>query len=605
MMPWFGSVHWDNVIKSKSPSIFFMVTASVSLIFLRGHLAHLRKRGWTTGIGSAQSYQGQLETFALQEDADAFPIAMEREISPRADLKALWQTYLLFKQFKPTILNVGTPKAGLIGGLAGVAARIPLRIYTLHGLRLETTTGTKRRILTFAERVSMACAHRIVCASPSLRTQVHQLRLASSHKTVVLGAGSANGISMPDVAQIQPYTLALREKFNLSVETPVIGFVGRLTKDKGIVELISAFRKVREQYPNCKLLLIGDYEEGDPIGVNRREEIEMEANVIRTGFVPDVTPYYLLMTVLALPTYREGFPTVALEAAALGIPLVTTTATGARDAVRNGETGWLIPVGDASALAESLLEALMDPEEATRRGVAGRAWVQEDFVPTQVHQRWAEYYDHLLEWRRLSKLSPWKRRFDASISALSLMILMAPLTLLALIIRIKLGSPVIFRQIRPGLGGQPFTMYKFRTMTDERASDGSLLPDKLRLTKFGRFLRSSSLDELPGLLNVLRGEMSLVGPRPLLMDYLSLYSADHARRHQVRPGITGWAQVNGRNTLSWEEKFDHDVWYVDHRSFLLDLRILWMTIQKVVRRDGISAPGEATMSRFEGITSHS
>lgn len=162
---------------------------------------------------------------------------------------------------------------------------------------------------------------------------------------------------------------------------------------------------------------------------------------------------------------------------------------------------------------------------------------------------------------------------------------------------------MLFKQIRPGLGGQPFTMYKFRTMTDERGSNGELLPDKQRLTPFGKFLRSSSLDELPGLVNVLRGEMSLVGPRPLLTEYLPLYSPEQARRHQVRPGLTGWAQVNGRNTLSWEKKFEYDVWYVDHRSFLLDLRILWMTVQKVLKRDGISAPGEATMSRFEGTRS--
>ncbi len=177
-----------------------------------------------------------------------------------------------------------------------------------------------------------------------------------------------------------------------------------------------------------------------------------------------------------------------------------------------------------------------------------------------------------------------------------------PLALLAWQVRRKLGSPVFFSQMRPGLHGSPFKMVKFRTMTSERGPDGELLPDAERLTGFGRWLRATSLDELPELWNVLRGEMSLVGPRPLLMQYLHLYSPDQARRHEVRPGITGWAQVNGRNAISWEEKFKLDVWYVDHRSLWLDIKILWLTVKKVVVRDGISASGEATMQEFKGST---
>ena len=194
-----------------------------------------------------------------------------------------------------------------------------------------------------------------------------------------------------------------------------------------------------------------------------------------------------------------------------------------------------------------------------------------------------------------------KRLFDLLASAIGLLILAVPLALLAWQVRRKLGSPVLFTQVRPGLHGQPFRMVKFRTMTDARDAGGALLPDAQRLTAFGRFLRASSLDELPELWNVLRGEMSLVGPRPLLMEYLPLYSPEQARRHEVRPGITGWAQVNGRNAISWADKFALDVWYVDHRSVWLDVRILWLTVRKVLVRDGISAPGDATMPKFEGI----
>jgi lipopolysaccharide/colanic/teichoic acid biosynthesis glycosyltransferase len=203
----------------------------------------------------------------------------------------------------------------------------------------------------------------------------------------------------------------------------------------------------------------------------------------------------------------------------------------------------------------------------------------------------------LIELRDLGLI---KRFFDVMVAATALVALSPLFALLALLIRFKLGSPVLFRQIRPGLHGEPFQMVKFRTMRDAVDESGKPLPDAERLTGFGRKLRSTSLDELPELWNVLKGDMSLVGPRPLLMEYLPLYSPDQRRRHEVRPGITGWAQVNGRNAISWDEKFRLDIWYVDNLSLLLDLRILALTVRKVFAREGISGQGEVTMSRFTG-----
>ncbi|ELK4794809.1 sugar transferase [Pseudomonas aeruginosa] len=189
-----------------------------------------------------------------------------------------------------------------------------------------------------------------------------------------------------------------------------------------------------------------------------------------------------------------------------------------------------------------------------------------------------------------------KRLFDIVASLLGLLLLSPVILFVAWQIRRKLGKPVLFRQVRPGVGGHPFEMIKFRTMRDAVDANGNALPDVERMTPFGNFLRSTSLDELPELWNVLKGDMSLVGPRPLLMEYLPLYSVEQYRRHELRPGVTGWAQVNGRNALSWEEKFELDVWYVDNRSFWLDLKIILMTLKKVFVREGISADGEATMS---------
>jgi lipopolysaccharide/colanic/teichoic acid biosynthesis glycosyltransferase len=193
-----------------------------------------------------------------------------------------------------------------------------------------------------------------------------------------------------------------------------------------------------------------------------------------------------------------------------------------------------------------------------------------------------------------------KRLFDLVVTAVGAVVLSPVIALVALLVRMKLGKPVLFRQVRPGLHGQPFTLLKFRTMVGAMDSNGLPLADAERLTAFGQLLRRWSLDELPELYNVLRGDMSLVGPRPLLMEYLPLYTAAQARRHDVRPGLTGWAQVNGRNALSWDQKFAFDLWYVDHASMSLDLKILWLTIRNVVTRHGISAEGEATMPRFTG-----
>ncbi len=196
-----------------------------------------------------------------------------------------------------------------------------------------------------------------------------------------------------------------------------------------------------------------------------------------------------------------------------------------------------------------------------------------------------------------------KRIADLVMATSAIILLLPVILVVALVVRIKLGTPILFRQQRPGQHGKPFMMYKFRTMTDKRDEQNNLLPDSVRLTRFGKFLRSTSLDELPELYNVLVGEMSIVGPRPLLMHYLDYYTSEQMRRHDLRPGITGWAQVNGRNTISWEEKFTYDVWYVDHQSFLLDLKIILLTLLKLFKREGISQPGHVTSNEFIGSKS--
>jgi lipopolysaccharide/colanic/teichoic acid biosynthesis glycosyltransferase len=196
-----------------------------------------------------------------------------------------------------------------------------------------------------------------------------------------------------------------------------------------------------------------------------------------------------------------------------------------------------------------------------------------------------------------------KRSLDIVLAFIALALLLPVVVLLCLLVGFRLGSPVLFRQTRPGRHGQPFEMIKFRTMLDAVDSKGNPLPDDQRMTRFGSFLRSTSLDELPELWNVLKGDMSLVGPRPLLMEYLPLYSSEQIRRHEVRPGVTGWAQINGRNTLSWEDKFKFDVWYVEHQSIWLDFKIIFLTLFKVLKKEGVSQEGHVTMEKFRGDSS--
>ena len=197
-----------------------------------------------------------------------------------------------------------------------------------------------------------------------------------------------------------------------------------------------------------------------------------------------------------------------------------------------------------------------------------------------------------------------KRIFDLLLASFGLILFIPIILFTALLIRMKLGTPIIFKQQRPGLNGRLFELYKFRTMTDERDETGELLPDHVRLTPLGKLIRKLSLDEFPQLINVIKGEMSLIGPRPLLPEYLSLYTEEQAKRHHVKPGITGWAQINGRNAITWEEKFKLDVWYVENQSFILDLKILFLTIKKVVTSHGISNHNHVTMPDFKGNTSH-
>jgi lipopolysaccharide/colanic/teichoic acid biosynthesis glycosyltransferase len=586
--------------------VMFIRTASMTFLLLRGQLKYFREAGYDVTFVSAP---GPEQALAAAEGARVFSVGMRREPSLFGDLRSLWRLWRLIRHERPELVEAGSPKAGLLANLAARFASVPVRVYTLMGLRLETLTGISKRISVFFERVACGCADAVLCVSPSLRERAIGERLASPKKLVVLGSGSSRGVNI-ERFQERPSVLAAanewRSKLNVRQGDFVIGFIGRLVRDKGIVELVEAFQTVRETLP-AKLVLVGEYERGtgNTLSHEFRDRIESDPDISQVPWVDDPAPIYHMLDVLALPTYREGFPNAALEAQASSRPVITTNATGAVDSIVDGSTGMIVPVGDAQKLAEALLKIGHLPDRGRSLGKAGHARVEAQFDEKRVWEARLSFFDSLLRTatRQRGFGLAWKWIFDRVFACVLLVALSPVLLAVGSLVLFTMGWPILFRQPRLGRYGETIYVHKFRTMSEERDADGTLLPDAQRLGSVGRMLRRLSLDELPQLWDVFRGAISFVGPRPLLVRYKDRYSPEQWRRHNVFQGITGWAQVNGRNAISWEEKFNLDVWYVDHWSLWLDMKILLRTVGKVARRQGISRPGHETAPEFEGARS--
>ena len=527
-----------------------------------------------------------LAAFSREEGVAVEAIKIEREIAVLCDLRSLWRLWRALRRLRPDVVDAGTPKAGLLGMLASFFAGISCRIYTLHGLRLETLRGIRRAVLWLCERFTTAVATEVICVSRSLRDQARAHGVLSQGRGAVLADGSANGVDL--------------ERFSPSPEPAdslVLGFVGRLTADKGVAELTEALRSLKVSYPDLRLLVVGDFEVGDPPPLRIREILERDPAVELAGFVDDPAPYYKRMHVVALPSHREGLPFALLEAAASGRPVVSSWATGCIDAVEHGKTGFLVPPGNAGDLARAIGRLLGDSNLRAEMGVAARKRVERLFARQRVWRAKAECIEEALNgaaMRRLPIQRSIKRMLDI-VAASALLCLTAPIcALCALAVRIGLGRPAFFVQQRPGLAGKPIRVVKFRTMNEGEGADAE------RLTPLGLMLRRWSLDELPQLWGVLKGDLSLVGPRPLLADYLPLYDERQRRRHFVKPGLTGWAQIHGRNMLDWRHRLELDVWYAENWNMIVDLRVLAATVGQVLLGHGVQAGEQPTPARFRG-----
>lgn len=374
------------------PTIVVGVTNPQTCLVLTGRLQVLREAGFRVVLVSSPGKL--LDSTAAYEGVEAVAIPIQRQIAPLADLVSLARLFRLLYRLKPQIVEFSTPKAGLLGSIAAWLCGVPCRVYLLRGLKLETAAGWKRRILWAAERVAAACVHRVLCNSESLRTRAFALRLAPAGKLHLLGAGSSNGV---DVRRFSPGPGSQRAKLGLAPDAPVIGFVGRLTRDKGLPELIDAFEVIGVIEPRARLLLVGWFDAAeDSLGPDLRARIQRHPRILMTGFVPDTADYYRVMDVMVLPTWREGFPNSVLEAAATGIPVITTRTTGSCDSVLPEVTGLLVPPGIPEAIIEAVFKLLKNPERRRRMGRAARAWVCENFADEHVHAMLVDYYRGML-----------------------------------------------------------------------------------------------------------------------------------------------------------------------------------------------------------------
>jgi len=569
--------------------------------FFQGQLEFMKSQGFDVALICSP---GERSQGFKDWPVHYYPVAIQRRISPLADIISIWKIVGILRSIRPEIVHVHTSKAGLLGMIAAWIAAVRVKVFTIHGFRWVTKEGMSRRVIKVSNRVTCSLADRVFCVSKSNLDLGIGDNICRIEKAKVVCEGSINGVDA--MGRFNPEkehnSRAIRKGLGIPENSFVFGFVGRIVRDKGIEELAAAWRSIRRDFSDVNLMLVGKAESGDPVSEETLSFLKKDERVHFTGFRPEVAPYYGAMDAFVLPSHREGFPVTPLEASAMGLPVIASNIRGCMDAVVNDKTGILVEPGSTIELERAMRIMLSDRKTARRLGENGRKFVLENFKPKPIWQEMAKEYKMLLK-SHPSKQTGLrlflKRIMDLTVIIPGLILLFPVMGLVAVLVWGNLGAPVIFRDKRIGKRGKPFRFLKFRTMTNKRDSKGSLLPDEKRLTSMGRIFRATSLDELPQLINVLKGEMSLVGPRPLPMKYLERFSERQRTRHTVLPGITGLTAIRYRGSdRSWEEKFRDDEWYVEHWNLLLDVKVMLKTIWVLGKKSFLNRGGETTSEEF-------
>lgn len=382
-------------VNPEQPGMVFVVNSPIALAYLQGQPEYFQRKGFEVTILCPQRRDSEWEV-PRSKGISFLQMPIERTIAPVRDLVSLWRLCRAMRTLRPAVTNVGTPKAGLLGGFAAWLNRVPCRFYTLHGLRFETTSGIKRWLLICAERLACSFAHRVLCVSRSVREKAIACGLIRPERTVVLGSGSCNGVDVSRfeaTPKMMRCAVQLRRQLGIPLQAPVLLFVGRLTRDKGIPELTKAFSQLVVRFPELRLLLVGCFEDGDPLPLDTRRFLETHPQVVFAGPVNDTASYYATADILVLPSHREGLPTVVLEAQAAGIPVVGASSTGIVDIVVHGETGLLFQVGDVQALAAAIARLLTDAHLANKLRLAGQEQVKREFQQERI---WDALYGEYL-----------------------------------------------------------------------------------------------------------------------------------------------------------------------------------------------------------------
>jgi lipopolysaccharide/colanic/teichoic acid biosynthesis glycosyltransferase/UDP-N-acetylglucosamine:LPS N-acetylglucosamine transferase len=572
-----------------------------SIIILQ--LARLaRDEGWTVSVLTTDPVlQSELE--ALQIETVPLDV-IKRSIHPVRDLRGLWRLYRYLKKQHYTMVHTHTSKAGFVGRVAARLAGVPVVVHTAHGFAFHEASGAIRiKACALLERIAGWCCDRVFTVSGFHRAWAIDLGMAGADKVVAIPNGVAADRVKPSVQRD-----VLRKRLDAQSEDTVVLCSGRLAHQKGLDELLTAVASLKgPRSPSLKLWFAGDGPLRGELEA-RAAELSLGNEVRFLGFCDNIADLLAAADIVALPTYREGMSIALLEAMAAGRPIVTTSIGSNLEATQNGKAALLVPPADAPALAEAIRQLASDKPMA--RNMARRAKQIYLSLYTAEHMltRYREEYAALTASAALASRNRTgrdrrhdlaKRSLDILISATALLVLGPLMLLIALAVRLTSRGPALFRQQRLGRAGSAFTIYKFRTMfqdaADIRNLDGSAFTGRAdaRVTRLGRLLRASSLDELPQLINVLKGEMSVVGPRPDQLDQIRYYTPTELNRLCVKPGITGLAQLSGRNSISWTQRKQLDLEYVERRSLWFDLEILLKTAPYVLMQRGVFEPSTA------------